>query len=302
MHRRVLLTGASGFLGKEIDYKLKNFKIEVISLGRSDKSEICCDLSHEIPKITTSVDMVIHCAGLAHVENLTLAKSDQIWQTNVVGTKNLLKGLDKIKLNHFILISSVSVYGLTNGKNIEESAQLKAVDIYGQSKIQKEVVVQEWCKLNKIPFTILRLPLVVGNNPPGNLGKMIKAIKNGYYFNIDGGRAKKSMVLVEDVAHLIPNIKHEGVYNLTDGYHPSFQELSSSIQEKIGKGYIWNIKLYYILAIVHLLKYLPFNFPINSKTITKMTEDLTFCDKKARALLGWNPNLVLKEWKLNPDQ
>ena len=74
----------------------------------------------------------------------------------------------------------------------------------------------------------MRLPLVVGSNPPGNLGKMINGIKRGTYFSIGGGKARKCMVLAEDVAKLItecPDVS--GIYNLTDGKNPCFKELDS---------------------------------------------------------------------------
>lgn len=46
-------------------------------------------------------------------------------------------------------------------------------------------------KQHNVVCTILRLPLLVGTNPPGNLGAMIKGIARGYYFNIGGGKSKK---------------------------------------------------------------------------------------------------------------
>jgi len=81
--------------------------------------------------------------------------------------------------------------------------------------------------------TILRLPLVVGLNPPGNLGAMIKGIRIGFCFNIADFSAKKSMALAKDVAQFIPRIALiGGFYNLTDGIHPNFYDLSHPIAKK----------------------------------------------------------------------
>ena len=59
--------------------------------------------------------------------------------------------------------------------------------IVGKSKIDAEAEVVSWCKKNDVEFLILRLPLISGPNPPGNLGALYKAIQKGYYFRIGKG-------------------------------------------------------------------------------------------------------------------
>jgi hypothetical protein len=141
----------------------------------------------------------------------------------------------------------------------------------------------------------LRLPLLVGKNPPGNLGTMIKAIKKGYYFNIGGGNSKKSMVLAEDVARFIPVIAPVGgTYNLTDGEHPSFSALSFAIANKK----IINLPLFVVKIIGYLGDVIGAKAPINSTKVKKMTSDLTFDDSKAREM-GWKPQPVLEYLKNN---
>ena len=200
----------------------------------------------------------------------------------------------------FLFVSSVSVYGLNKGVLINENTDLKAIDQYGKSKIEAEAIVQKWCNENNVICTILRLPLIVGPNPPGNLGSMIKGIKNGYYFNIAGGNAKKSMVLASDIAKFILNAAEVGgTYNLTDGYHPSFFELSSSISYQLGKSSPKNLTFW--LAKIFALggdfmgKYAPFN----TDKLNKITSTLTYDDSKAREILGWTPKPVLEGFKLN---
>ena len=66
-------------------------------------------------------------------------------------------------------------------------------------------------------------------NPPGNLNALIEGIKSGKYANIAGGKACRSMVLAEDLSDFIPMVIDKGgTYNLTDGYSPSFFEISSN--------------------------------------------------------------------------
>ena len=199
----------------------------------------------------------------------------------------------------FIYISSVSVYGLNQGENINEDNPLVAEDPYGKSKIEAEANVKKWCDENNVICTILRLPLILGENPPGNLGVMIRGIKRGYYFNIGGGAAKKSMVLASDIAKFIFKAAEVGgIYNLTDGYHPTFNELSRNISHQLGKAFIPNLPLSFVNIVAKLADLFGNWVPINSKKLTKITSTLTFDDSKARNAFGWNPIPVLKGFKL----
>jgi nucleoside-diphosphate-sugar epimerase len=287
----VLLTGSSGFLGKEIIKQLTAFR--VYKLNRNT-GEFICDLSSSIPSFENSFDLVIHNAGKAHIVPKTKEQKLDFFKINVSGTENLLKGLEKNIPKQFIFISSVAVYGLDIGTEINENSPLLAKDPYGLSKVQAEQIVLDWCKKNNVICTILRLPLLVGENPPGNLGAMIIGIKKGYYFNIAGGLAKKSMVLAEDVSIIIPTVSEiGGIYNLTDGYHPNFKEFSGAIAKKYGKSKVFNLPLILAKCIALFGDIVGAKFPLNSKKIQKITSDLTFDDNKAKEVLGWNPKKVI---------
>lgn len=290
----ILLTGATGFLGKSIQVELSR-ENSFFSLSRT-LGDYKFTLESEIPNFNQSFDLVIHAAGKAHSIPKTQEEKKQFYDVNVLGTQNLLKGLEASGVpQEFVFISSVSVYGLETGVKINEKHKLEAKDAYGLSKIEAEVMVQEWCTQHHVICTILRLPLLVGENPPGNLGAMIKAIEKGYYFNIGGGKARKSMVLAEDVAAFIPKISNiGGTYNLTDGYHPSFFELSCVIAKQLGKSIPMNMPLFVAKGIGFIGDLVGSKAPINSLKIKKITSDLTFDDSKAR-LVGWKPRRVL-DW------
>jgi nucleoside-diphosphate-sugar epimerase len=291
----ILLTGATGFLGKEVICQNTNHTI--FSLNRK-YGNYKCNLSISIPDFESrKFDIVIHAAGKAHLVSKKEIINKSFFDVNVKGTENLLIGIEKSRKlpKSFVFISSVSVYGLEQGENINENAPLLAKDPYGLSKIQAERLVIDWCDKNDVICTILRLPLLVGENPPGNLGAMIKAIQKRYYFNIGGGKAKKSMVLAEDVARFIPIISPVGgTYNLTDGLNPSFLELSNTI----AKREINNLPLFIAKIIGCLGDFLGKKAPINSLKIKKITSDLTFDDSKARSF-GWKSQSVLKYLKHN---
>jgi nucleoside-diphosphate-sugar epimerase len=124
---------------------------------------------------------------------------------------------------------------------------------------------------------------------------MLKAIQRGHYFNIGNGKARKSMVLANDVAEFLPNIYSiGGVYNLTDGEHPTVKELSSAIARKE----IPNMPIQIAKVLSLLVGIFGVFKVINATTIKKLTLDLTFDDSKAREK-GWNPQGVLNYLKYN---
>jgi len=298
----ILLTGASGFLGQYIKSAYERRGENVHTLGRNKIDNFKMDLADGIINFKNQTfEVVVHCAGKAHFVPKTQQEKIEFYKVNVNGTKNLLKSLESLKTipRYFVFISSVSVYGLISGKLITEDFPLNATDPYGNSKIIAENIVQEWCKQHKVIHTILRLPLVIGVNSNGNLETMINGLKKGYYFNIDGGVAHKSMVLAEDVANFIPNVANiGGIYNLTDGKHPNFFNLSKHIADILGKRHPYNIPNYFAFILSKIGNLIGNKFPINSDKFLKITSDLTFDDSKARTLANWNSTPILDGFKV----
>lgn len=295
---KILLTGSSGFLGKEILYKLKN-SYEIYTIGRNENVSQEIDLRFPF-HLNQSFDCVIHVAGKAHFVPKSIEDELAFWYVNVIGTRNLLNALETQPPKYFVFVSSVAVYGKTSGYLLDEQNSLSAQDPYGKSKIEAEVIVKKWCIEKNIICTILRLPLVVGENPPGNLGSMIHGIKKGYYFNIAGGNANKSMVLASDIAKfIIKAAEVGGTYNLTDGYHPNFNELSYLISKQLGKKFVPNMPLFVAKILVFIGDKVDPKFPISSDKLNKITSTLTFNDSKAREAIGWNPTPVLKGFKIH---
>lgn len=290
---KILLTGASGFLGGLIQRFLP---ANYTTIGRSG-ADIGCDVSMDVPRLTSAIGTVIHSAGKAHLVPKKEIDKQAFFDVNVKGTENLLKGLERLPSlpGSFVFISSVAVYGVDEGMGINEGFPLNAKDPYGLSKIQAEHVVQEWCAKNNVICTILRLPLLVGPNPKGNLGTMIKGIEKGFYLNIGNGGARKSMVLAEDVARILLAAKGiGGIYNLTDGDHPSFYQLSAHIARLLHKRPPRSIPMGLARIMAKTGDVIGDKFPFNSYKLSKITAHLTFDDSKAIEKLGWRPTKVLE--------
>jgi len=293
----ILLTGASGFLGSVLYAELQK-KHTVYTLGRTEGiNTIVCDLSSQIPELGAyKFDTIIHAAGKAHMVPEIEAEKQAFYDVNLQGTKNLLSAVDNlhIKPKSLIFISSVAVYGLNEGENINESTPLNATDPYGHSKILCEYYLKEWGAENGISITILRLPLIAGKNPPGNLQAMAIGIKKGYYFNIKANHARKSIVLAEDVAKLLAATDlPAGTYNLTDGYHPTFKEISKVISSQIRRPLPPELPYWLVRFLAFCGNIIGRKAPLNTSKLKKMVSSLTFDDTQAKEHLNWQPLPVL---------
>jgi nucleoside-diphosphate-sugar epimerase len=294
---RVLLTGASGFLG---GYLARGFNGEkLITLGRSPRDGIRCDLAVEVPTLPPC-DLVVHAAGRAHSVPHTSSEARAFFDVNATGTAHLLRALERAsRPASFVFISSVAVYGRQAGVAIDESEPLLAHDPYGESKREAEAMVIDWCAASDVRCAILRLPLVAGANPPGNLGAMIRGIRRGYYFNVAGGKAARSVVLASDVAAIVPRAAEEGgVYNLTDGIHPTFAQLSSLIARQLERGTPRNMPYGIAAPLAVIGNLISSRAPITSRSLHTLTSTLTFDDARARAHLAWRPTPVLEGFRI----
>jgi len=293
----LLLTGNTGFLGKTIEEILKSEKFCVYGLenigGKIDITE-----SFSLPDI--SFDLVVHAAGKAHSIPKTPQEEKRFYDVNVQGTKNLCSALEKLSMppKFFIFISSVAVYGLETGNEIDENAELRGDSPYAKSKIQAEKFLHSWGLANNVSILILRIPLIAGPNPPGNLGKMIKAIKKGRYISINNGRARRSAILSEDIAICVSkNFDRSGIYNLSDDVHPSFRDFEIIISKQLGKKMPLSLPVFAgkVLGKIGDILHLSFN----SSMIIKMENNLTFSCKKAIKELDWRPRPVTKYFRID---
>ncbi len=292
--RNYLLTGASGFLGKVI-FSVLSEQNSIATLGRSSSNDYKLDLSREVPVFHQPFETVIHASGKAHIVPVTPEEKNDFFEVNYTGTVNLTKGLEASATlpKHFIFISTVAVYGKDSGVMIDEDELLSGSTPYAKSKIQAEEFLQAWCVKHTITLTILRLPLIVAANPPGNLGVMLRMMKKGLYVGIGSGQARKSMVLAEDVAKFIPVISNiGGIYNLTDGDNPTMLSLENAAARKVGKGTPVRLPNLLLKAMARVGDLLGSRSPLNSLKYEKLTSALTFSDAKARKA-GWNPRKVI---------
>lgn len=297
---KILLTGGSGFLGKILMNGLAKSGHDVHTLGRNKNCKFKYDLSKEVPTLLDQYQLIIHAAGKAHTIPKNENESSEFFEVNFKGTQNLCESLSN-SLNidsTFIFISTVAVYGLYQGHMINESNPTNGKTPYAKSKILAENWLKEWSNQNGINLIILRLPLIVGNEAPGNFGAMVDGIRSGKYFSIGKAESKKSVIWAEDLVNLIPYlIKKRGVFNLCDSYHPSFGDLERAISEALNKKEPARIPFFLAHLLAKIGDLLGVNAPINSQKLNKIRSELTFDNSLAKKELGWSPSDILEEIK-----
>lgn len=206
---RWLVTGSSGFLGTEILRQSVAQKRPVLAAARRAPSvdstgivtAVAADVTDPTPweKLCAGMTTVIHAAGLAHQFGRTSANAESFQRVNVDGTANVLRGAAKAGVPHVVHVSSVSVYGGGSPAR-DESSPCLARDPYGASKRQAEDVAREIAAESGMCLTILRLATLYGDEDPGNIGRLMRAIDRRRFVWIGTGANSKSLIHRTDAA------------------------------------------------------------------------------------------------------
>jgi len=300
--KKLLLTGASGFLGRAMLPILRE-KFSVSTLGRRDGNDFRADLAREIPQLGDVFEIVVHAAGKAHVVPRTPSEAREFFAANFTGTQNLCRALEIFGVpKFFVFVSSVAVYGREFGENISEIEPLAGTSPYAKSKIAAENFLQKWCAKNGVILTILRPSLIAGADAPGNLGTMVRAIRRGRYLRVGHGNARKSIVMATDLARVILSaFPLGGIFNLCATHSPTLAELENLISAQLGKKPPLAIP-FFVAKVMALVGDCCFGHaPIDSARLRKITGTLTFSNAKACSELGWQPLEILENYKIeNP--
>jgi nucleoside-diphosphate-sugar epimerase len=294
----ILFSGSSGFLGTNILALLQEiYNVTTVDLKNADYN---CNLSKDICVFKETFDVVLHAVGKAHSIPKTEAEKQVFFDVNYQGTVNLCRALEISGIpKSFIFISTVAVYGCDCGENITEDHPRNGTTPYALSKIKAEDFLKEWCEKHNVVLSILRPSLIAGPKPPGNLGNMINGIKTGRYLSIAGGKARKSVLMAQDIANLIPLVvERGGIYNVCDNEQPTFRQLEELIAKQLGKSKPITIP-YWLAKLMALCgDFIGKRAPINSLKLKKITHSLTFSNEKAKRELRWEPLSVLENFKI----
>lgn len=240
----VLLTGASGFLGRAIIKELsRSSNLELMAVVRSPSAEFLevvkiCQVN-EVDGATdwrlalSECDVIIHAAARVHVMDET--SSDPLAEfrrVNVDGTLNLARQAASLGVRRFVFISSIKVNGEeTNpGTPYFADAQPMPLDPYGISKMEAEKGLREIEKETGLEVVIIRPPLVYGPGVKANFLAMMRWLKKGVPLPFGAIDNRRSLVALGNLVDLIRVcIEHPAaagqIFLVSDGEDLSTTEL-----------------------------------------------------------------------------
>lgn len=233
---KILITGVYGIVGSYLYDNLKKSH-EIIGIGRRETYSGCtqyysCDITNKndlekVLKENNDIDIIIHCAALAHNKGSDLSK-DRFMKVNYEATTYLIElSNELLRLKNFIFISTISVYGEEMDKNIyKEEDRCKPKSPYAVAKKKSENFIIENCKSN---YTILRLAPVYSKNFKLNIER--RTLIKGIPYKVGDGTQKLSLCNINNiyraVDYIIKNYEKEKkeIYNISDKEVYEFNDL-----------------------------------------------------------------------------
>ena len=297
---RILLTGASGFIGNALANAVHDKGFTVRGAVRTKSKTILAFIEQsDIGNISTDtnwrsaldeVDVVIHLAARVHVMQETANNSlEEFRNVNTYGTLNLARQAAELGVKRFIYLSSIKVNG---DATLPESSFTPddvfiPTDPYALSKYEAEQGLLKLSEETKMKVVIIRPPMVYGPNVKANFLSMMKWLYKGIPLPLGAIHNKRSLVSLDNLVDLIITcIKHpeaaNGVFLVSDDEDLSTTELLSRVSNALDKK--------------------PCLFPVNKKLlelclklIGKKDLALRLCGSlqvdisKTKKLLDWTP-------------
>ena len=311
---KIIITGATGFLGKRACEILKEQGHIIIAVGRNATKApegvkfIRADISAPLaPEIWQGVDAVVHCAA----KSSAWGKYADFYRNNVTATQILAKQALKYGVKRFVHISSTSVYfDAKNRKQITEDMPLPKhkINHYAETKFLAEQVISELYKKG-LPAIILRPRAIFGVGDRALLPRLIK-VNNEKFFPefTSGGGPLTDITYVDNVVEGIicalkaPESCNGQIYNISNGESVLIQKTAKYLVENLGYTYKGK-RVPFTLAKIYaflLEKYYSLfcggkEPPFTVYSISLIAKDQTFCIDKARRELGYRPRISVKE-------
>jgi UDP-glucose 4-epimerase len=218
--RRVVVTGANGFIGNHVCRQLVESGKEVTACIRvqADAALLAAIPGllrvHRIPVVSddtdlghvfSSADAVIHLAGRAHVMRETVANPlDEFRKVNVGGTETLASLAAQQGVKRFIYMSSIKVNGeATNGHPFRADDPPGYSDPYGQSKWEAEERLRQIAAGTGMQWVIVRPPLVYGPGVRGNFLTLLRSVFRRLPLPLGSLRNRRSLVSVFNLSDFV---------------------------------------------------------------------------------------------------
>lgn len=311
---RVLVTGASGFIGVPLVQTLlkKGYLVRATSRTSTEDSNdngydnlehYRFDLGDDNPdyeELLEDVDVVVHLAARVHF--VSKKSEDNVSgynKINAKGTKRLVNAASANGIKRFIFLSSIKVNGERNlsdetGKILafKEDDDPHPQEAYAKSKLEAENVIREICRESKMDFIILRPTLVYGPGVKANFLSLLDAVNQNCPLPLASVKNKRSLLYVGNLINAITLCvsypeKANQIFLVSD-VDISVPQLVSKIASLLGKRALlfhFPVKWLKILG----------SFTGKRPMVDRLTESLLADSCSLRKVLKWEPHYSFEE-------
>lgn len=306
---KVLITGSTGFVGKQVaTVAASKHWICALSKRNPNLSSSECESLEEgiLYKELSSkenwdgcfegVDCVIHCA--ARVHQMTESEQDILAayrEVNTFGTLNLAEQAAAAGVKRFVFLSSIKVNGemTSPGKPFTADIGNTPDDPYGLSKYEAEQGLKELSKNSDMEVVIIRPPLVYGLGVKANFLSMIRWVEKGIPLPLRSINNRRSMVFLDNLVDLIlkcaehPNAANK-TFLVSDDDDVSLSSLLSMIAKSLGRT---NMMFPFPGSLLKLATKLIGKPGIGARLCSNLQLDIS----QTKAVLGWKPPYSVEE-------
>lgn len=278
---KAFITGASGFVGKNLLAYLQHNSVTTVPFSRSagyDYGSIdSLFLNHQ------QIDTIVHLAGKAH-DLRKLVNSAEYFKANTELTRKLFESFLQSNASVFIYISSVKAIADSTNVPLTEEIQPFPLTDYGKSKLLAEEYLLKQLLPSGKRLYILRPCMIHGPGNKGNLNLLYQVVKKGIPYPLAAFDNKRSFLSVENLCFVIYQLMNRGdmasgVYHIADDEPISTMDVVQIIAAGLGKkGRWWKISPVLIKWIARMGDFIP--FPLNSERLQKLTDSYIVSNHK----------------------
>jgi nucleoside-diphosphate-sugar epimerase len=298
MNKGIVISGGSGFVGKNLVNYLKNVAkpYEFTFITRANDKDVNSLSWNAINKlISHNSEVFIHLAGKAH-DLKKVNNSEEYFKINHDLTVQLFEVFLKSPASKFIFISSVKASADSLSGILKEDMIPTPHTAYGKSKLQAEESIQrmlmEFALNNpetKKQLYILRPCMIHGPGNKGNLNLLFKLVNSGIPWPLGSFENKRSFLSIENLCFVINLIIEKeiepGVYQVADDEPLSTNELINLMAITLNrKNWIMQIPKSLIVGFARIGDVL--RLPLNSERLKKLTESYVVSNSKLVKVLG----------------